>query len=163
MLGKLLKAAAAFFILAFILGFFIPREPGSTNDEGATIEAKCIDIKSPEVIEVEGQGEIRLWGVEEKPEKREDAMAWLENNIKGKTVEVCFGDGAMYDEAKRPYGLVILKDDVAICANTELIKERLAEIDLAAPDKLDFIYHPAWLELGETLLNQLETGLARAG
>jgi len=65
----------------------------------------------------------------------------------------------MYDQEDRPYALVFLKDE-GICVNTYLIEEYLANIDLAAPDKLDFIYHPSWLELGQRLQEQLEAELA---
>jgi len=158
------KVNIAGFILLFLGGLwfgatYLPRwDAMDAPYEGACVDAKCVKAKSVNVIEIEGYGDVKLWSVGEafSEEKEQQAMEIL-RELEGKEVRVWFGDGLMCDSERRPYALVLAGeyDDWHSCVNTRLLAELLVDIDINDPGRLDFIYHPAWISLGQKLQQEL--------
>ena len=85
---------------------------------------------------------IRLLGVKNKNSVHEEAIAFLEEKVKGQRVFMKF-DNQKYDEHNNLLCYLYLKNKTFI--NAHLIKKGLAEVDTT----VDFKYKNKFLSIGE--------------
>jgi 16S rRNA G966 N2-methylase RsmD len=91
------------------------------------------DIISPEVLILDNQLKIRLLGIKEIFEKRNEAIAFLNEKIYKQKVFIKY-DNIKYDENDNLLCYLFLKNGMFI--NNYLVKKGLADID----EKYNFIY-----------------------
>jgi DNA modification methylase len=101
----------------------------SDKDEYYTVK----EVKSPEVISLNGGLEIRLIGIKRKPEKINDAIRFLENRTRGQKVFLKF-DERKFDENNRLLCYLYLRNKTFL--NAHLVRAGLADVDLSLPYRL---------------------------
>jgi DNA modification methylase len=101
----------------------------SDKDEYFTVK----EVKSPEVISLNGGLEIRLIGVKKKPEKVSEAIRFLESRTRGQKVFLKF-DERKFDENNRLLCYLYLRNKTFL--NAHLVKSGLADVDLSLPYRL---------------------------
>ncbi|MDD3629785.1 MAG: DNA methyltransferase [Bacteroidales bacterium] len=91
------------------------------------------DIISPEVLILDNELKVKLLGIKEKPDKRNEAIVFLNEKIYKQKVYIKY-DNTKYDENGNLLCYLFLKNNMFI--NYYLIKNGLTDID----DKYNFIY-----------------------
>lgn len=102
---------------------------GSRIDDSKHEKKESYEIKkvlSPVHLLLNNGLKIKLLGIKEKPEKRNDAMQYLEEKINGQSVYIRF-DEEKYDESNTLMGYLYLKNKTFI--NLHLLKNQLVEYD----------------------------------
>ena len=97
---------------------------GCVSEEYYTVR----EVKSPDVVSLNGGLEIRLIGVRSKPEKREEAIRFLQEKTRGQRVFLRF-DEQKFDEENRLMCYLYLKNKTFL--NAHLVKRGLADVDLS--------------------------------
>jgi site-specific DNA-methyltransferase (adenine-specific) len=84
------------------------------------------DIVSPKILTLNNGLKIRLLGIKEKPEKKEEAIQFLKEKTRGEKVFIKF-DNIKYDEKDNLLCYLYLRNKTFL--NAHLIKSGLADVD----------------------------------
>ena len=95
-------------------------------------------VISPELVELNNGVVIRLIGIKEIPEKREEAIEFLKNKTKNQNVFLKF-DSNKYDDKNNLMAYLYLKNKTFI--NAHLIKNNLVDVDRNS----DYVYKNRFL------------------
>ncbi len=98
------------------------------------------EIISPEILILNSGLRIKLLGVKERPEKREEAVQFLRDKTKGQKVFLKF-DNVKYDERDTPLCYLYLRNKTFL--NAHLIENNLVDVDTT----FDYKYKAKFLNL----------------
>jgi len=118
---------------------------GSKIDQNSAEREEYYSVKeiiSPVLLRLNNDLVIRLLGVKDKKIVNGEAIAFLNEKVKGQKVFMQF-DNQKYDEHNNLLCYLYLKNKTFI--NAHLLKEGLAEVDIA----VDFKYKNKFLSIGE--------------
>ena len=118
---------------------------GSKIDQNSAEREEYYSVKeiiSPVLLRLNNDLVIRLLGVKDKKIVNEEAIAFLNEKVKGQKVFMKF-DNQKYDEYNNLLCYLYLKNKTFI--NAHLLKSGLAEVDITA----DFKYKNKFLSIGE--------------
>ncbi|HOC53056.1 MAG TPA: site-specific DNA-methyltransferase [Caldisericia bacterium] len=116
---------------------------GSKIDNSYHEEEKYYIVKeviSPEILILNKGVKIKLLGIKERPEKKEEAMKFLKEKIRGQRVLMQF-DSVKYDKESNLLCYLYLLNNTFL--NTLLIKKNLTDVDT----KFDYKYKSKFLNL----------------